>query len=490
MAHVLVVPFPAQGHMNPMVQFAKCLASKGVATTLVTTRFIARTSAVDARPAAVEAVSDGHDEGGFASAASVGEYLEKQTAAMSESLAALIEERASSSPSAAAQQRFTCVVYDSYEQWVPPVARRMGLPAVPFSTQSCAVSAVYYHFNQGRLAVPPPQAADGGDGGGGVPRSKALEGLPEMERSEFPSSVFGDGPYPMIAESALKQFAQEGKDDWVLFNSFEELESEVLAGLTNYMKARAIGPCVPLPAAGTGATGRITYGANLLNPEDACIKWLDTKAPGSVAYVSFGSFASLGAAQAEELARGLLAAGKPFLWVVRATEEHDLPRHLLDDPAASGAAMVVRWCPQLDVLAHPAVGCFVTHCGWNSTLEALGFGVPMVALGLWSDQPTNARYVEAAWGAGARARRDDAAGVFPRGEVERCVRAVMDEGEGAAAMRETAGKWRDRARAAVAPGGSSDRSLDEFVEFVRAGAAAEKWKALVLEGSEPEGSEM
>ena len=159
------------------------------------------------------------------------------------------------------------------------------------------------------------------------------------------------------------------------------------------MKARAIGPCVPLPAAGTGSTARITYGANLLNPEDACIKWLDTKPPGSVAYVSFGSFASLGAAQTEQLARGLLAAGRPFLWVVRATEEHELPRHLLDEPTASGAAMIVRWCPQLDVLAHPAMGCFVTHCGWNSTLEALSFGVLMVALGLWSCNITGVNHL-------------------------------------------------------------------------------------------------
>jgi UDP-glucose:(indol-3-yl)acetate beta-D-glucosyltransferase len=223
MAHVLVVPFPAQGHTNPMVQFARRLASKGVATTLVTTRFVARTAGgVDARPAAVEAISDGHDEGGLASAASVAEYLERQAAAMAGSLAALIEARAASP----GQGRFTCVVYDSYERWVPPVARRTGLPAVPFSTQSCAVSAVYYHFSQGRLAVPPP-AADGGGNCGGAARSKAIEGLPEMERSEFPSSVFDGGPYPMIAESALKQFAHEGKDDWVLFNSFEELESEV-----------------------------------------------------------------------------------------------------------------------------------------------------------------------------------------------------------------------------------------------------------------------
>ncbi|WVZ60155.1 hypothetical protein U9M48_010211 [Paspalum notatum var. saurae] len=489
--HVLVMPFPGQGHMNPMVQFAKRLASKGVATTLVVTRFIARTSGVDARPAMVEAISDGHDEGGFASAASVSEYLEKQVAAGSASLAALIEARASSAAADGGRRApFTCVVYDSFETWVPPVARRTGLPAVPFSTQSCAVSAVYYHFSKGRLAVPPPAAGARDDGEG--PRSEAFQGLPEMDRSEFPSFVLDHGPFPMIAENALKQFADEGKDDWVLFNSFEDLESEVLAGLGNYMKARAIGPCVPLPAADTG---RITYGANLLNPEDACIKWLDTKAAASVAYVSFGSFASLGAAQTEELARGLLAAGKAFLWVVRASEEHQLPRHRLpglDEATASGAAMIVRWCPQLDVLSHPAVGCFVTHCGWNSTLEALSFGVPMVALGLWTDQPTNARYVERAWGAGVRARRDAAAGVFLRGEVERCVRAVMGEGERAPAAREAAGRWRDKARAAAAPGGSSDRNLDEFVEFLRAGAAAagKNWKALVLDGSEAAGSEM
>ncbi|KAL6637643.1 hypothetical protein ACP70R_025215 [Stipagrostis hirtigluma subsp. patula] len=500
MAHVVVVPFPGQGHMNPMVQFAKRLASKGVATTLVTTRFIARTAGVDAHPATVEAISDGHDEGGLASAASVGEYLEKLKVVGSASLEALIGARAAAAAVAAvpgpeepAEGRlagagagagpFTCVVYDSFEQWVPPVARRMGLPAVPFSTQSCAVSAVYHYVAQGRLAVPPPVE----DGGGGGARSVAFEGLPGMERSEFPTLVFESGPYWMIAEAALKQFAPEGKDDWVLLNSFEELESEVLAGLRNHMKARAIGPCVPLPAVDSGAAGHITYGANLLNPEDACIKWLDTKAPGSVAYVSFGSFASLDAAQAEELARGLLAAGKPFLWVVRATDEAQLPQGILDEATASGAALIVRWSPQLDVLAHPAVGCFVTHCGWNSTLEALSFGVPMVAMAIWTDQPTNARNVERAWAAGVRARRDAAAGMFLRGEVERCVRAVMPDGGGP--EREAARRWRDAARAAVAPGGSSDQSLDEFVEFVRAGAA-EKWKALVLEGSEPEGTEM
>ncbi|KAM0895937.1 hypothetical protein ACQ4PT_023508 [Festuca glaucescens] len=309
-----------------------------------------------------------------------------------------------------------------------------------------------------------------------------------MERWEFPTFLFGDGPYASLTVPALTQFAGRDEGDWVLFNSFEELEAQVLAGLSTHFKARAIGPCVPLPAAAdSDDADHFTYGANLLDPaEDTCIKWLDTKPPGSVAYVSFGSFASVGAAQTEELARGLLAAGNPFLWVVRATEEAELPRHLLDAATTSGAALVVRWCPQLDVLAHRAVGCFVTHCGWNSTLEALGFGVPMVALPIWTDQPINARIIERAWGAGVRARRDAASGIFMRDEIASCVHAVMDDHGGiVASAREAARRWSDAACAAVAPGGSSDRNLDEFVEFVRANAGKNR-KHLALENNETE----
>uniref|UniRef100_A0A0D3FMQ3 Glycosyltransferase N-terminal domain-containing protein n=1 Tax=Oryza barthii TaxID=65489 RepID=A0A0D3FMQ3_9ORYZ len=297
MAHVLVVPYPSQGHMNPMVQFARKLASKGVAVTVVTTRFIERTTSssaggrgLDACPGVrVEAISDGHDEGGVASAASLED-------------------------------------------------------------------AVYHYVHEGKLAVPAPEQEPA------TSRSAAFAGLPEMERRELPSFVLGDGPYPTLAVFALSQFADSGKDDWVLFNSFDELESEVLAGLSTQWKARAIGPCVPLPA-GDGATGRFTYGANLFDPEDTCMQWLDTKPPSSVAYVSFGSFASLGAAQTEELARGLLAAGRPFLWVVRATEEAQLPRHLLDAATASGDALVsMRFMdtPSVFTPGHPATSSCVT----------------------------------------------------------------------------------------------------------------------------------
>lgn len=465
MAHVLVVPYPSQGHMNPMVQFARKLASKGVAVTVVTTRFIERTTSssaggggLDACPGVrVEAISDGHDEGGVASAASLEEYLATLDAAGAASLAGLVAAEARGA--GADRLPFTCVVYDTFAPWAGRVARGLGLPAVAFSTQSCAVSAVYHYVHEGKLAVPAPEQEPA------TSRSAAFAGLPEMERRELPSFVLGDGPYPTLAVFALSQFADAGKDDWVLFNSFDELESEVLAGLSTQWKARAIGPCVPLPA-GDGATGRFTYGANLLDPEDTCMQWLDTKPPSSVAYVSFGSFASLGAAQTEELARGLLAAGRPFLWVVRATEEAQLPRHLLDAATASGDALVVRWSPQLDVLAHRATGCFVTHCGWNSVLESIASGVPMVGVPRMSDQQMNARLVERDWRVGVRAEVDGGDGVLRAAELRRRVEEVMGDGE-AAEVRRSAAAWKRAVAEALGKGGSSDRNLTAFVEGAR-----------------------
>ncbi|KAI4354090.1 hypothetical protein L6164_002990 [Bauhinia variegata] len=121
--------------------------------------------------------------------------------------------------------------------------------------------------------------------------------------------------------------------------------------------------------------------------DDACMKWLSDKQSGSVVYVSFGSFAILDAEPIEEIAWGLKDFGCYFLWVVRASEQTKLPKDFVE---SSEKGFVVTWGPQLQVLEHEAVECFVTHYGWNSTLEALSLGVPMVAVPQWTDQSTNA----------------------------------------------------------------------------------------------------
>uniref|UniRef100_A0A0A9DL62 UDP-glycosyltransferases domain-containing protein n=1 Tax=Arundo donax TaxID=35708 RepID=A0A0A9DL62_ARUDO len=116
--------------------------------------------------------------------------------------------------------------------------------------------------------------------------------------------------------------------------------------------------------------------------------WLDQRPAQSVVYVSFGSLAAPSPDQMTEVAEGLYNSGKAFLWVVRASETSKIPEGFVG--RAKDRGLMVTWSPQLEVLAHPSVGCFMTHCRWNSTMEGSGIGVPMVAMPQWSDQPTNA----------------------------------------------------------------------------------------------------
>lgn len=129
--------------------------------------------------------------------------------------------------------------------------------------------------------------------------------------------------------------------------------------------------------------------------------------------------------------------------------------------SVQGRGLIVPWCNQLEVLAHPAVGCFVAHCGWNSTLDALSIGVPMVALPQWSDQPTNAMFVEELWRVGVKAKKNKE-GIVLRDALEMCIREVM-VGAKSEEIKENASNWRKLAIRAVSSGGSSDKNINEFV---------------------------
>lgn len=121
--------------------------------------------------------------------------------------------------------------------------------------------------------------------------------------------------------------------------------------------------------------------------------WLDAHPPRSVVYASFGRLSVLDPTEMREVVHGLLA-GRLFLWVVRSSESGKLPAGYAEECSGGERGLVVSWCPHLDVLAHRTVGCFPTHCGWNSTVEVLVTGVPMVAVPQWADQPMSAEYVE------------------------------------------------------------------------------------------------
>lgn len=236
--------------------------------------------------------------------------------------------------------------------------------------------------------------------------------------------------------------------------------AQVVDWMATFLPLKTIGPTIPSHYLDKRLEDDKQYGVSLFNTNnDACMKWLNEQPKGSVAYVAFGSAAQLGVEQMEELAWGLRRSKSKFLWVVREAEAAKLPKGFVEETSEKG--LVVSWCPQLEVLANEAVGCFISHCGWNSTLEAFSLGVPVVALPQWTDQSTNAKFIMDVWKIGVKALADEK-GVVRQEEVEHCISEIMEEERGKE-MQRKALEWKELARKAVDEGGSSSNNIDEFI---------------------------
>ncbi|KAJ1290441.1 hypothetical protein BS78_02G243500, partial [Paspalum vaginatum] len=288
----------------------------------------------------------------------------------------------------------------------------------------------------------------------------ALPGLPDgLAERDLPTFLI-DPDDRAYLELLVNQFRGLDTADHVLVNSFYELQPLESEYMESAWRAKTVGPAVPSAYLDNRLPDDTSYGFHLYTPLTETTKaWLDARRARSVVYVSFGSIAEPGVAQMTEMAEGLHGSGRDFLWVVRASETSKLPEGFADRAKERG--LVVTWSPQLEVLAHPAVGCFVTHCGWNSTMEGLGAGVPMVAMPQWSDQTMNAKYIEDVWRVGVRVRPDEK-GVVRKEEVETCMREVM-EGERSREYCENAISWKEKARRAMSEGGSCDDYILEFL---------------------------
>jgi pathogen-inducible salicylic acid glucosyltransferase len=217
-SHVLLLPYPSQGHVHPMLQFAKRLALHGLRPTLAVTRFILATCAPDAAALGLgavrlAAVSDGFDRGGFGECGDVTAYLSRLEAEGSATLAELLRDEA------ARGRPVRAVVYDAFLPWARAVARRHGAAAAAFFTQPCAVNVTYGHVWCRLVGVPVPVDGDG---------TVRLPGLPALEPDGLPWFLrVGPGPYPAYFELVMRQFQGLEEADDVLVNSFYELEPQV-----------------------------------------------------------------------------------------------------------------------------------------------------------------------------------------------------------------------------------------------------------------------
>lgn len=437
--HCVVLAYPAQGHINPMHNFCKLLQQQGVKVTLVTTLSYSKNLQNIPASIALETISDGFDNRGFAESGNWKAYLERFWQVGPKTLAELLEKLGRSG------DPVDCVVYNSFFPWALEVAKRFGIVGAVFLTQNMSVNSIYYHVQQGNLCVP-------------LTKSEiSLPLLPKLQHEDMPTFFFPTCvDNSLLLDLVVGQFSNIDKADWILCNSFSEMEKEVTDWTKKiWPKFRTIGPSITSMILNKRLTDDEDDGVTQFKSEE-CIKWLDDKPKQSVVYVSFGSVVVLNEEQIEEIAYGLSDSESYFLWVLR--EETKLPK---DFAKKSEKGLVIGWCSQLKVLAHEAIGCFVTHCGWNSTLEALSLGVPMVAMPNWSDQCTNAKLIEDVWKMGIRARVDEKKIV--RGEVLKyCIMEIMNSEKGKEVKRNIM-QWKALAARAVSEEGSSHKNIAEFV---------------------------
>ncbi|KAK7247279.1 hypothetical protein RIF29_42160 [Crotalaria pallida] len=450
--HVLMVPYQSQGHINPLLNFSKRLSSKGVRVTIVISIFISKsmhrlTSTTLPDSIQFETISDGYDQGGFAKVDSIATSLSRFEAIGTKNLRELIQKYDSS------DHPINCIVYDPVLPWALDAAKEFGLLGAAFFTQMCGVNYIYYNVYHGLLKLPISST---------TPLS--FPGFPLLELKDMPSFVNDPSSYPAYLELIMNQYINIHKADFMLVNSFYKLEDQVVDTMSELL---TIGPTVPSFHLDKRVPNDTGNDLNVHQLDSSAIGWLKTKPPGSVVYVSFGSMVSMNPEQMEQIALGLKGSGFNFLWVITGLEKKKLSPELFDEMCEGGKGLVVNWIHQLEVLSNQAIGCFITHCGWNSTIEAMSLGVPLVAMPQWTDQPTVAKFIEDVWKVGLRVKANEN-GIMKREEIEFCLRQVMEKDIGKE-LRINAKNWREMAIEAVSEGGTSDNNINEFVKNIAIG---------------------
>ena len=259
-----------------------------------------------------------------------------------------------------------------------------------------------------------------------------IDWIPAMPKDlrlrDLPSFVHTTDPDDIMFNFFVHETAAMSQASAVVINTWDELDSPLLDEMYKLLPPiYTVGPLhltvrnnVPekSPVAGIGS--------NLWKEEDAPLRWLDGRPPCSVVYVNFGSITVMSKEHLLEFAWGLANTGYTFLWNVRPDlvkgDGAALPTEF--SAATEGRSMLSTWCPQEKVLEHEAVGVFLTHSGWNSSLEGICGGVPMVCWPFFADQQTNSRFVGAVWRTGL-----DMKDVCERAVVEGMVRQAMESGQ-------------------------------------------------------------
>nr|AUR26628.1 UDP-glucosyltransferase 73A22 [Centella asiatica] len=464
MIEVFFFPMFLHGHMIPMLDIAKLFASRGVRSTIITTPlnvpFFSKSvervkdlgyemSIRTIKFPKVDGLPEGCENGDKLTTPEMFQVFFKATFVLQEQLEQLLQDF-----------RPDCLVSDMFFPWTTDSAAKFDIPRLVFhGTSFFAVCA----SEQVRMHKPFENLSDDSE-------PFLVPNIPheiKLIRSQIPPHQRAKTDFTDVLakahESMIKSYGE-------ITNTFYELEPDYVEYYRNVMKRKAwhIGP---VSLCNRKVEEKAERGKKSAIDEHECLKWLDGKDPSSVIYVCFGSVCSFPSTQLYELAMGLEASGRDFIWVVKKVKNGEQKDDWIPEgfeERIKGKGLVIRgWAPQVLILDHEAIGGFVTHCGWNSTLEGISAGVPMVTWPTFAEQFYNEKLVteilRIGVAVGAREWVQLGADGVKREAVEAAVKRVM-VGDEAEEMRNRAKELKEMAKRAVGEGGSSYSSLDDLIK--------------------------
>ncbi|RQP01188.1 hypothetical protein POPTR_016G021000v4 [Populus trichocarpa] len=467
--HAVCLPSPYQSHIKSMLKLAKLLHQKGFHITFVNTEFNHKRLLKSRGPDSLkglpdfrfESVPDGlppSDENATQDLPGLCEAASKNLLAPFHDLLDKLNDTASPDV-----PPVTCIVSDGFMPVAITAAEMLGIPIDLFITISACSFMGFKQFQALKEKGLTPLKDESFLTNGYLDRVVDwIPGMKDIRLRDLPSFIRTTDPNDCLFNFCMESVERSPSGSAVIFHTFDSLEQEVLTSLYSmFPRVYTIGP-LQLLLNQIQEDDLDSIDCNLWKEEVECLQWLDSRKPNSVIYVNFGSIAVATKEQLVEFGMGLSKSGHPFLWIIRPDmitgDSAILPPEFTEETKERG--FICSWCPQEEVLNHPSIGGFLTHCGWGSTIESISSGVPMLCWPSFGDQQTNCRYTCNEWAIGMEIDSN-----VTRENVEKQVRELMD-GEQGKKMKKKAMEWKRLALEATRPSGSSSMNLDKLVTEV------------------------